>query len=82
VDLLLVDLEGDDACNWELVSELRQQTPLASLPVIGMLSKQTQDSLLDQAVVDVYLSKPFDYEALYAALNRALVLKQQRAMLG
>jgi CheY-like chemotaxis protein len=47
-----------------------------------MLSKQTQDSLLDQAVVDVYLSKPFDYEALYAALNRALVLKQQRAMLG
>lgn len=82
VDLLLVDLEGDDACNWKLVSELRQQTSLASLPVIGMLSKQTQDSLLDQAVVDVYLSKPFDYEALYAALNRALVLKQQRAALG
>jgi CheY-like chemotaxis protein len=82
VDLLLVDLEGDDACNWELVSVLRQQAPLARLPVIGMLSKQTQDSLLDQAVVDVYLSKPFDYEALYAALNRALVLKQQRAMLG
>ena len=67
VDLLLTDIRLGDVDGWAVASHARGARP--RLPVIYMSGYPTDGSSVAGAV---YLSKPFDYDALRGAIRAVL----------
>jgi len=76
-DLVLLDVVLPDADGFEILTRLRQDEALKSVPVIMCTGKATREAVLDGLLrgADGYVTKPFDVEVVLKAVKTVLGLR-------
>jgi CheY-like chemotaxis protein len=67
-DLILLDLMLPNVNGWSVIDELERDARLKQIPVIATSACQSADSLKGRGV-RAFLSKPFDIDGLFRALD-------------
>ena len=77
-DVVLCDLRMPVMDGYELIRQLRSDPRHASLPVVAVSGFASEDSFRKarQAGFDAYVSKPFEYDALVAAVQQAIAQRR------
>jgi signal transduction histidine kinase/ActR/RegA family two-component response regulator len=80
-DVVLCDLRMPVMDGYELIRHLRSDPRHATLPVVAVSGFASEDSFRKarQAGFDAYVSKPFEYEALVAAVQQAIAERRSAA---
>lgn len=73
-DLVLLDMMMPGMSGIEVLAELRDSPRTADLPVIMITARSDSDAAVEAlaAGADDYVAKPFDFEVLYARIERTL----------
>lgn len=73
-DALLLDIGLPGLSGYDVVSELKQEAQLSSIPILAITAHAHQDEVrrMYEAGVDSVLTKPYNQEELYAKLNEVL----------
>ena len=76
-DLVLLDVVLPDADGFEVLTQMRQQEALKSVPVIMCTGKATREAVLDGLLrgADGYITKPFDVDMVLKAVKTVLGLR-------
>ena len=77
-DVVLCDLRMPVMDGYELIRQLRSDPRHASLPVVAVSGFASEDSYRKarQAGFDAYVSKPFEYDTLVAAVQQAIAQRR------
>lgn len=75
-DLILLDVHLADANGFDILAKMRLHPALKSMPVIMLTAEATREAVLKglQAGADGYITKPFEVDAVVAAVNAVLGL--------
>ena len=76
IDLILVDVDMPLMMGFEVVSNIRSNKKLESLPII-MVSGKTQDSLVIKCLkagANDYITKPINFEVAITRITNQLIL--------
>jgi DNA-binding response OmpR family regulator len=75
-DLILLDIMLPNANGWEIAERLRRDARTEKIPIIAMSGAHafTKSMSLEEGLVDGFLPKPFDVEALLDEINEILEL--------
>ena len=73
-DLILLDVRLGDANGFDILTRMRLQPALKSMPVIMLTAESTREAVLKglQAGADGYITKPFEVESVVAAVKAVL----------
>lgn len=75
-DLILLDVNLADGNGFDILARMRMQPALKTMPVIMLTAESTREAVLKglQAGADGYITKPFEVEAVVAAVKAVLGL--------
>lgn len=80
-DLVLLDVMLPDADGFDILQKMRAHPNLKDIPVIMLTAKATREAVITGLVngADGYVTKPFDAEALLAAVRTVMGMAQDPA---